>query len=89
MPVSVTASNMPLPEPPAAAYTTSVVRDIAERYAIDGAHFDYIRYPTQDFDYSRDTIAAFRSSVASDLSADDKRRYDARAAAGDACFNRF
>jgi len=67
----------------AAAYTTSVVRDIAERYAIDGAHFDYIRYPTQDFDYSRDTIAAFRSSVANDLSADDKRRYDARAAAGE------
>jgi len=67
----------------AAAYTTSVVRDIAERYAIDGVHFDYIRYPTQDFDYSRDTMTAFRGSVAGDLSPDDRRRYDARAAAGD------
>jgi uncharacterized lipoprotein YddW (UPF0748 family) len=67
----------------AAAYTTSVVRDIAERYAIDGVHFDYIRYPTQEFDYSRDTITAFRGSVAADLNADDRRRYDARAAAGD------
>ena len=67
----------------AASYTTSVVHDIAERYAIDGVHFDYIRYPTQDFDYSRDTIAAFRSSVGGDLTADDRRRYDARAAGGE------
>jgi uncharacterized lipoprotein YddW (UPF0748 family) len=67
----------------AAAYTTSVVRDIASRYEIDGVHFDYIRYPTPDFDYSRETIAAFRSSVIGDLRADDTRRYDTRAAAGE------
>jgi uncharacterized lipoprotein YddW (UPF0748 family) len=46
-----------------AAYTTSVVRDIAERYALDGIHFDYVRYPTQDFDYSRwSTRRSFRSA---------------------------
>jgi uncharacterized lipoprotein YddW (UPF0748 family) len=67
----------------AAAYTTSVVRDIAERYEIDGVHFDYIRYPTQDFDYSRDTLAAFRASIVGELGAADRHRYDARAAAGD------
>jgi uncharacterized lipoprotein YddW (UPF0748 family) len=67
----------------AASYTTSVVRDLAERYAIDGVHFDYIRYPTQDFDYGRETVAAFRSAVAGELSAEDRRRYDARAAAGE------
>ena len=48
--------------PESAAYTTSVVRDIAKRYDIDGVHLDYIRYPTSDFDYSRDTLAAFRAS---------------------------
>jgi len=62
----------------AAAHTTAVVRDIAQRYEIDGVHFDYVRYPTQDFDYSRETIAAFRASVLPELSVADRRRYDAR-----------
>jgi uncharacterized lipoprotein YddW (UPF0748 family) len=66
-----------------ASYTTSVVRDIAQRYDIDGVHFDYIRYPTSDFDYSRGTLTAFRGSVAADLVAGDLRRYDARAAGGE------
>jgi uncharacterized lipoprotein YddW (UPF0748 family) len=67
----------------AADYTTSVVRDIAERYAIDGVHLDYIRYPREDFDYSRDAVAAFRASLDADLTAAERRRYDARAAAGE------
>ena len=69
--------------PESAAYTTSVVRDIATRYQIDGAHFDYIRYPTSDFDYSHETLAAFRRSVAPELAVADLRRYDARVAAGE------
>ncbi len=72
------------PIPPAAsAHTTAVVRDIAQRYEIDGVHFDYIRYPTQDFDYSRETVAAFRASVLPDLSLADRRRYDSRVEAGE------
>jgi uncharacterized lipoprotein YddW (UPF0748 family) len=67
----------------AAAYTTSVVRDIASRYELDGVHFDYIRYPAQDFDFSHDAIAAFRASLSSDLTPDDRRRYDARASSGE------
>lgn len=66
-----------------AAYTTAVVRDIARRYDLDGVHFDYIRYPTSEFDYSRDTLAAFRGSVAPDVGAADLRRYDARIAGGE------
>lgn len=65
------------------AYTTSVVRDIAQRYDIDGVHFDYIRYPTSDFDYSRDTMAAFRGSLRADLGVADQRRFDARVTAGE------
>lgn len=65
------------------AYTTSIVRDIAQRYDIDGVHLDYIRYPTSEFDYSRDTLAAFRGSVAGDLGVADLRRDDARVAAGE------
>jgi uncharacterized lipoprotein YddW (UPF0748 family) len=61
-------------------YTTAVVRDIARRYDIDGVHLDYIRYPTSDFDYSRDTVAAFRRSVVPDLGTADVRRFDAEMA---------
>jgi uncharacterized lipoprotein YddW (UPF0748 family) len=64
----------------AAAYTTSVVRDIAERYDVDGVHLDYIRYPREDFDYSRDTLTAFRASLDPNLTAADRRRYDGRTA---------
>lgn len=49
--------------PAAAAYTTAVVKDIAERYAIDGVHFDYIRYPEDDFDHGRLTIAEYERTV--------------------------
>jgi uncharacterized lipoprotein YddW (UPF0748 family) len=67
----------------AADYTVSVVRDVVERYAIDGVHFDYIRYPNDEFDYSRDTIASFRRSLAASLTAADEQRYDARASQGE------
>src|SRR5262252_6422587 len=62
-------------------YTTSVVRDIVRRYAVDGVHLDYVRYPTEEFDYSRETLGAFRQSLAGSVPAADMRRYDARLAA--------
>jgi uncharacterized lipoprotein YddW (UPF0748 family) len=66
-----------------AAYTTSVVRDIAARYEVDGVHFDYIRYPTSDFDYSHETLTAFRLLITRDLTSAEVGRYDARTAAGE------
>jgi uncharacterized lipoprotein YddW (UPF0748 family) len=65
----------------AVEYTNSVVRDIVQRYAVDGVHLDYVRYPNDDFDYSRETLAAFRRSLAPSLSPSDVPRYDARLAA--------
>jgi uncharacterized lipoprotein YddW (UPF0748 family) len=59
-------------------YTTGVVRDIVERYAVDGVHFDYMGYPNDDFDYSRETLAAFRRSIVSDLSGSERGRFEAR-----------
>lgn len=67
-------------EDQAADYTVAIVRDIVSRYALDGVHFDYVRYPNDEFDYSRGALAAFRRSVAGDLSAADLRRYDTRLA---------
>ena len=49
--------------PAAAAHIEAVVRDIATRYELDGVHFDYARYPTDRFDYSRTAIEQFRASI--------------------------
>jgi uncharacterized lipoprotein YddW (UPF0748 family) len=65
----------------AADYTVAVVRDVATRYAVDGIHLDYVRYPSDDFDFSREGVAAFRRSVLPDLTPEDRRRYDSRMAA--------
>ena len=64
-------------------YTIGVVRDIARRYAVDGVHFDYVRYPNDDFDYSRETLVAFRRSLTAALAPTDEGRYDARSSAGE------
>ncbi len=67
----------PIPEA-AAGYTVAVVRDIVSRYPVDGVHLDYLRYPTADFDYSREALEAFRSDVTRELAAADANRLDRR-----------
>jgi uncharacterized lipoprotein YddW (UPF0748 family) len=66
-------------QPAAAQHTLKVIADIAERYAVDGIHLDYIRFPNVDFDYSPAAIAQFRQSVLPRLSEAERRQYDARA----------
>ena len=63
-------------------YTVAVVRELVERYPVDGLHLDYVRYPNADFDYSATAIAEFRASLAATLPAADRQRLD-RAATGD------
>jgi uncharacterized lipoprotein YddW (UPF0748 family) len=65
-------------EPASALYTESVVRDLARRYAVDGVHFDYARYPSDRFDYSRGAIQQFRASVRPGLSESTRRSLDSR-----------
>ena len=64
----------------AAAHTELVVRDITRRYALDGLHFDYARYPTDRFDYSRHAIREFRGSVSASLSEARRRALNAESA---------
>ncbi len=61
-------------------YTTSVISEIATKYAVDGIHLDYLRYPSEAFDYSRATLAAFRAQHAARVPAAERQRLDARAA---------
>lgn len=66
-------------EPAAASYTVRVIADIAQRYAIDGVHLDYIRYPNSDFDYGARALREFRTELTTHLTATERRDYERRA----------
>ena len=63
--------------PAAQTHVEAVVRDIARRYTVDGIHFDYARYPSDRFDYSRAAIAQFRAAIRPTLNADRRKALDA------------
>ncbi len=52
----------PIPEESADA-TVAIVADVAARYPVDGVHLDYVRYPSDEFDYSLATLQAFRADI--------------------------
>lgn len=65
--------------PEAAAYSESIVAEVARRYPLDGVHLDYIRYPGADFDYSRYAVAEFRNEMKAELPAATRAALDAQA----------
>lgn len=64
----------------AADHAVRVAADIARRYAIDGVHFDYIRFPGAEFDYSRAALEGFRHAVRADIPAATARALDQKRA---------
>jgi len=60
-------------------YVASLVRAVVQRYAVDGVLLEGLRYPSDEFDYSRDALAAFRESAIAGMPARDRAAYDARA----------
>lgn len=59
----------------------AVWMDLVERYDLDGVHFDYVRFPSNEFDYSRGALDRFRAWVAPRLGEDASAQLEA--AAGD------
>ncbi|HMX27098.1 MAG TPA: family 10 glycosylhydrolase [Blastocatellia bacterium] len=53
--------------------------DVAERYEVDGLHFDYVRYPNPSFDFSRVSLDRFRQELEKNLTADDRNFFEAQA----------
>jgi uncharacterized lipoprotein YddW (UPF0748 family) len=47
--------------------------DIATRYEVDGLHFDYVRYPNPQYDYSRVSIDRFRQEIEKKLTPRERR----------------
>jgi uncharacterized lipoprotein YddW (UPF0748 family) len=60
----------------AAAHAQAVVGEVAKGYAVDGIHLDYVRYPTDQFDYSRFAIAEFRADIRPRLTQAVRRELD-------------
>jgi uncharacterized lipoprotein YddW (UPF0748 family) len=60
-------------------YTVSVVKDLVSHYAVDGIHFDYIRYPGEMFDYSAAALTEFRASTLKQVGASAQQRLDRQA----------
>jgi uncharacterized lipoprotein YddW (UPF0748 family) len=65
----------PVPAPAADA-TVAIVADIVARYPVDGVHLDYIRYPNEEFDYSRGALEAFRTDVLESLATPARRQQE-------------
>jgi uncharacterized lipoprotein YddW (UPF0748 family) len=65
--------------PGAVDYTVRVVSDIVARYGVDGIHLDYARYPNDDFDYSKESLAQFRADVMPHVTVPERRDYERRA----------
>ncbi|HUQ87921.1 MAG TPA: family 10 glycosylhydrolase [Vicinamibacterales bacterium] len=64
--------------PAAQDHTAAVIGEIAAKYAIDGVHLDYVRFPNEDFDYSASAMEQFKTAIAADLSDREKRDASAR-----------
>ena len=47
----------------ASDHVVRVVDDLVSRYAVDGVHFDYLRYPNDHFDFQAATVRAFVDEV--------------------------
>jgi len=46
--------------------------DVATRYDIEGLHFEYVRYPGPEYDYSRTALDQFRSEIEQVLPVEDR-----------------
>ena len=66
--------------PAAQEHTAAVVGEIAAKYAVDGIHLDYIRFPNDDFDYSPSALEQFKTAVLPGLSDAERREAAAREA---------
>lgn len=52
--------------------------DVATKYAVDGLHFDYVRYPNPQFDYSRNSLDRFRAEMERNISEDERAAMTSR-----------
>ena len=64
--------------PAAQDHTTAVISEIATKYAIDGVHLDYVRFPGEEFDYSPSAIDQFKAAILPALTDGERKDLAAR-----------
>ncbi len=47
--------------------------DVLKNYPVDGLHFDYVRFASPDFDYSRTSLENFRKWLEKQITSDERR----------------
>lgn len=72
--------------PAAQEHTAAVIGEIAAKYAVDGIHLDYVRFPNEEFDYSPSAMEQFKASILPDLTDRQKREAAAREALDPAAY---
>lgn len=63
--------------PGAQAHAAAVIGELVQKYAVDGVHLDYVRFPNESFDYSPSAIELFKAAIRPGLT--DRERRDAAA----------
>jgi uncharacterized lipoprotein YddW (UPF0748 family) len=60
--------------PGAVDHMAAVVRDLLTAYDLDGIHLDYVRFPSDEFDYSRAALAEFERTLRPNMPDAERRR---------------
>jgi uncharacterized lipoprotein YddW (UPF0748 family) len=66
--------------PAAAAHVADVVQELVTNYPLDGVHLDYVRFPAEEFDFSRGALQQFKQSVQPDMTPAEQKTLAAREA---------
>ncbi len=61
-------------------HVATVVKELVTKYDVDGVHLDYIRFPNDDFDYSRGALEQFKADVQPHLTPAERRATNAQEA---------
>lgn len=64
--------------PGAQAHAAAVIGELVEKYAVDGVHLDYVRFPNEKFDYSPAALELFKTTILPDLTDKERRAAAAR-----------
>jgi uncharacterized lipoprotein YddW (UPF0748 family) len=59
--------------PKVSDYIYKIWMDVLKHYKVDGLHFDYVRFASPDFDYSRTSLRHFRKWLEPKLSGAERR----------------
>ena len=64
--------------PGAQAHVAAVIGELVRKYAVDGVHLDYVRFPSESFDYSPSAIELFKTTILPGLTEKERREAAAR-----------